>query len=259
MVTNHSGSLSLSEAAVCLNGPDTGWLFKLFAQVQCPMTNEERAKELMQKGLRAQHEGRFDLAVSVFDEVLSLDPSRETAHNSKGLSLKYAGKFDEAIEAYNTCLDALFSNLFYRLNNSSASPIYPYREIRGNVWMSWATKTALYTSCHQAGISSVEWPTGQSAEIEARDRTHGGLLWFDRSESGLVIRQFLPNYFHTMREELKSGKTFSRVLNNIGGVHLARSKTQDAIAAFFEAIAFISDGDPYDDPFIALYELKQLN
>ena len=223
------------------------------------MSKEETTRELMQRGLLAQHEGRLELAVAIFDEVLTIDPRRETAHNSKGLTLKYAGRFDEALEAYNTCLDALFSNLFHRLSNSPSAPTYPYREICGNVWMSWSTKTALYTSCHEAGIFSVEWPTGHSAEIEARDGTHGGLLWFDRSENGKVIRQFLPNYFHTMREELKSGKTFSRILNNIGGVHLARSKTQDAVAAFFESIAFIPDGDPYDDPFIALYDLKQLN
>jgi tetratricopeptide (TPR) repeat protein len=223
------------------------------------MNSEEQARALMQRGLQAQHLGDYNTAVSYFDAALEVDPRRETAHNSKGLTLKMAGRYDEAIAAYELCLDAIFSNLFYRLSNSSTQAVYPFRKISGNKWASWAIKTGLYTSCHMQGINAVEWPTGEGAESEGLSRSHGGLLWIDRHEGKGLVRTFLPNYFHTIRERLIAEKTYSRVLNNIGGVHLVCSQTQEAIAHFFESIAFIPDGDTYDDPYIALYDLKPLN
>jgi tetratricopeptide (TPR) repeat protein len=223
------------------------------------MNIEEQARALMQRGLQAQHLGDYDAAIAYFDAALEVDPRRETAHNSKGLTLKMAGRYDQAIVAYELCLDAVFSNLFYRLSNTFDQPIFPFRKVSGNKWASWAIKTGLYTSCHMQGITAVEWPSGESAENEVLSRSHGGLFWIDRQEKAGLVRTFLPNYFHTIRELLKAGKTYSRVLNNIGGVHLVCSRTQEAIALFFESIAFIPDGDAYDGPYIALYDLKRLN
>lgn len=223
------------------------------------MNFEEQARALMQRGLQAQQNRDYNAAISFFDAALEVDPRRETAHNSKGLTLKMAGRYVEAIAAYELCLDAIFGNLFYRLSNAFDQPIYPFRKISGDRWFSWAVKTGLYTSCHQQGIASVGWPTGESAEDEATSKAHGGLLWIDKHDEKGLLRVFLPNYFHTIRERLKAEKTYSRVLNNIGGVHLVCSRTQEAIALFFESIAFIPEGDPYDDPYIALYDLKQLN
>ena len=223
------------------------------------MNIEEQARALMQRGLQSQRLGDYDAAIGYFDAALEVDPRRETAHNSKGLTLKMAGRYDEAIVAYELCLDTVFSNLFYRLCNTFDQPILPFRKVSGNKWASWAIKTGLYTSCHMQGISAVEWPSGESAENEVLSRSHGGFLWVDRQEKTGLVRMFLPNYFHTIRERLKTEKTYSRVLNNIGGVHLVCSRTQEAIALFFESIAFIPDGDAYDDPYIALYDLKQLN
>jgi hypothetical protein len=129
----------------------------------------------------------------------------------------------------------------------------------GNAWVSWTAKTALYTSCHEQGISSVGWPTDESAAEEIRIQKHGGLYWIDTQEQSGILRVFLPNFFHTMREQLKQTRVFSRVMNNIGGALLAMNKQQEAIDKLNEAIAFIPVGDDYDDPYVALYELQKGN
>ena len=224
------------------------------------MEPHDRTHSLMQKGIQLQQQERYSEALAMFDEVIVIDPRRgESAYNSKGLTLKMAGRPEEAIACYELALDALCGKLFWALRNERDNPLYPWKKVPGQVWMSWTTKTGLYTSCHEQGIATVGWPTGESAAEEEKTKKNGGLLWVDVLEPSGVLRVFLPNYFHTMREQLKETKVFSRVLNNLGGAYLAMNKQQKGIERLYEAVAFIPEGDDYDDPYVALYKLQKNN
>jgi len=213
----------------------------------------------MRDAFELQQAGRYDQAVSVFDEVIRIDPRRESAYNSKGLTLKMAGQPEKAIECYELALDALCGKLFRSLTNKRNNTVYSWKKIPGTTWQSWITKTALYTSCHEQGIKSVGWPTGENAAEEERTKAHQGLLWVDKNESTEILRVFLPNYFHTMRELLIETKVFSRVLNNMGCALLSAGKVVEGGEKLYEAIAFIPEGDDYEDPYVTLYEIQKNN
>jgi len=213
----------------------------------------------MRKAVELQQLGRYPEALALFDDVIGIDPRRESAYNSKGLTLKMAGQPEKALECYELALDALCSKLFWGLTNERGNILHPWKEVPGTTWSNWITKTALYTSCHEQGISSVGWPTGEGAAEEERTRLHEGLLWVDRKEESGMLRVFLPNYFHTMRERLIETKVFSRVLNNIGSALLAMGKMIEGGEKLYEAIAFIPEGDDYDDPYVTLYEAQKNN
>lgn len=220
---------------------------------------KSEASEIMQLAIKLQQAGRFQQAIELFDQVIELDPRRESAYNSKGLTLKMDGRYEEAIKNYELALDALCAKLFCSLKNQVSNPIYPWKNIPGDTWKSWITKTALYRSCNEQGISSIGWPTGESASEEERTKRHAGLLWIDTKDNTEIMRVFLPNYFHTMRELLTETKVFSRVLNNIGGAMLAMGNHLEGGKMLYESIAFIPEGDDYEDPFIALYKMQQNN
>ena len=216
-------------------------------------------QQLMREAVTLQQSGRYEDAITLFDQVIKLDPRRESAYNSKGLTWRMAGYPDKAIECYELALDALCGKLFWSLRNDPTNTLYPWKKIPGDTWVSWITKTALYTSCHEQGISAIGWPTDESAAEESRTMRHGGLLWVDTKEDSGMLRVFLPNYFHTMRELLTSTKVFSRVLNNIGAALFAKGDMIEGGKKLYEAIAFIPEGDDYDDPFIALHEAQRHN
>ena len=205
-------------------------------------------KQLMREAVALQQDGRYQEAIAFFDEVISLDPRRESAYNSKGLTWKMAGYPDNAIECYELALDALCGKLFWSLKNDPSNTLYPWKKIPGDTWVNWITKTALYTSCHEQGINSIGWPTDESATEEMRTMRHRGLLWVDTAEDSGILRVFLPNYFHTMRELLKETKLFSIVLNNIGSALISKGDNVSGEKKLYESIAFIPDGDDYDDP-----------
>ena len=213
----------------------------------------------MRDAVALQQEGHYQDAIALIDEVIKLDPRRESAYNSKGLTWKMAGYPDEAIECYKLALDTLCGKLFRSLHNDPNNTVYPWKQIPGDTWVSWITKTALYTSCQVQGISAIGWPTDESAAEEMRTMRHKGLLWVDTSEDSGILRVFLPNYFHTMRELLTTTKVFSRVLNNIGVALLAKGDITEGSKKLYEAIAFIPEGDNYDDPYISLHEAQRHN
>ena len=57
-------------------------------------------QQLMRDAVALQQEGHYQDAIALIDEVIKLDPRRESAYNSKGLTWKMAGYPDEAIECY---------------------------------------------------------------------------------------------------------------------------------------------------------------
>jgi tetratricopeptide (TPR) repeat protein len=216
-------------------------------------------KQLMREAVALQESGRYQEAIVLFDELISFDPRRESAYNSKGLTWKLAGNPDRAIECYEQALDVLFGKIFWSLKNDPGNHIYPWKKIPGDTWISWITKTAIHTSCYEHSISAIGWPTDESAAEELRTMKHRGLLWVDTSEELGIMRIFLPNFFHTMRELLIESKVFSRILNNIGMALLSKGHSIEAGKKLYESIAFIPDGDSYDDPYIALYHVHNNN
>ena len=211
----------------------------------------------MQEGLRLQQAGEYSEAIVIFDKVIELDPHRETAHNSKGLTLKYAGRFEDAIKSYEIALDALCGNIFRLLVNERSNLIYQHENLPEGYATQWIIKTAMYTATIERGISSIAFPDGEGALKEAQDKHHEGLLWIDRKEVNGILRYFLPNYFNTMRERLKHGRMFARILNNLGCAYLGLNQPVKASQTFCESIIFIPDGDDYDMPYLNLYDLQQ--
>jgi tetratricopeptide (TPR) repeat protein len=72
-------------------------------------------QQLMREAVALQQSGCYHDAITLFDEVIKLDPRRESAYNSKGLTWKMAGHPDKAIECYELALDALCGKLFWSL------------------------------------------------------------------------------------------------------------------------------------------------
>lgn len=60
--------------------------------------------ELVEKGKIMLRDGRFDEALSNFEQALLLDPSNTEILNQKGSTLRSLGRYDEALECFNKSL-----------------------------------------------------------------------------------------------------------------------------------------------------------
>ncbi|HET8720194.1 MAG TPA: tetratricopeptide repeat protein [Candidatus Nitrosotenuis sp.] len=60
--------------------------------------------ELVKKGKILLKEGRFDEALSNFEQALLLDQNNAEILNQKGAALRSLGRYDEALECFNKSL-----------------------------------------------------------------------------------------------------------------------------------------------------------
>src|SRR5262249_1449518 len=80
------------------------------------------ANALIQKGIRYDDQGKLDLALAEYNEVLMLDPRSLAAYVGRGLVYAAQGKLDLAIGAYNEAI--------------AINPLYaPVRIYRGLVYV----------------------------------------------------------------------------------------------------------------------------
>jgi tetratricopeptide (TPR) repeat protein len=49
-------------------------------------------------------QGKYNEAITAYDEAIRLDPNRALVWNNKGTALSELGKYDEAIEAYDEAI-----------------------------------------------------------------------------------------------------------------------------------------------------------
>ena len=75
------------------------------------MTDEDRARELWERGTRRLAEGEIQEAVDLFEQSIAAKPTAE-GHTFRGWALSYLGRLDEAIEDCKTAiaLDPHFGN-----------------------------------------------------------------------------------------------------------------------------------------------------
>ncbi|HXG73275.1 MAG TPA: tetratricopeptide repeat protein [Candidatus Nitrosotenuis sp.] len=65
----------------------------------------EQTDELVKNGKVFLAEGRFEEALSNFEQALLLDQKNAQLWNLKGAALRSMGRYDEAIECFNKALE----------------------------------------------------------------------------------------------------------------------------------------------------------
>ncbi len=60
--------------------------------------------ELLKKGKALLVEGKFEEALSYFEQALLLDQNNADIWNQKGVSLRSMGRYDDALECFNKAL-----------------------------------------------------------------------------------------------------------------------------------------------------------
>jgi len=60
--------------------------------------------ELVQRGIKNLEAGKFEEALSDFDQALLLNQDDPDLWNHKGVALRSLGRYDEAIECFNKSL-----------------------------------------------------------------------------------------------------------------------------------------------------------
>ena len=89
------------------------------------------------------------------------------------------------------------------------------------------------------GVTSFGWPTAEAAQEEERTERHGGLYWIEnQQDDGGTLRFFMPNYFNTFREALRSSTSYATLIGNRGTVLDLLGQDDEAAAHFAEATEF---------------------
>ena len=62
-------------------------------------------EELVSKGQQLLEEGKFEQALSFFEQALLLEQNNAELWNHKGVALRSMGRYDEALECFNKSLE----------------------------------------------------------------------------------------------------------------------------------------------------------
>ncbi len=125
------------------------------------------------------------------------------------------------------------------MQNDPTNRILKHRDTAGHRWFDYATYGCAYLATHVDGITSFGAPTGAAAEEEERTERHRGLYWVDsEQDDGGTLRFFLPNYFNTVREALRSSGVYANLIGNRGTVLGLLGQDDEAAQHFEEATEF---------------------
>lgn len=199
----------------------------------------EIAPVFLALGIAHQQRGDWDDAIAAFAHAIDIDPDYELAYNSLALTQKKSGELDKALHNYDAGAKALARQIVKRLQNDPSSRILKHRETIGHYWLDYAMHGAVFLVANTDGVTSVAWPTGAAAQEEERTERHGGLYWVDsRQPDGGTRRLFLPNYFNTFREALRSSPSYANLIGNRGTVLELLGQDDEAARHFEEATEF---------------------
>ena len=188
-------------------------------------------------GIARQLRSEWDLAVDAFRKALEIDPDYALAFNSLAFTQKQRGEFAKASYNYDAGAEALVRKLVKCMRNSPANRIYKHRDTVGELWIRYALKGATYLAVIH-NIDGVGWLTGQGAVEEEQTEAHAGQFWFDGRVDDGVTRCFLPNFFNTIREQLRRDLTYSTLIGNRGSVLELLGEHEEAERHFEEAREF---------------------
>ncbi|MFO7652058.1 MAG: tetratricopeptide repeat protein [bacterium] len=203
---------------------------------------------LLALGVVMQLQGDWAAALQKLRRAIDLKPDYELARNSLGLTFMKMGRPKEALEQYDLATSWYARRVAQSLPNERTSAVFAHEDTVGEMWAARAVDAMLFIGA-ECGAETVAWPTGAQATEEIRTRAHEGLLYARLvNRDGKRVLQFLPNFFNSFREQLKSDLTYAILLNNLGGALAALGRRSEARSCYLEAIEFTPVGLDYAPP-----------
>ncbi|MCG2830394.1 MAG: tetratricopeptide repeat protein [Desulfobacteraceae bacterium] len=202
--------------------------------------NPKEPSVLLALGIALQLNKQYEVAVDVLKLAIEVDSDFELGYNSLALTQRKMGQLEKALDNYDAGAKALARRIVKNMKNSRANKILKHKDTSHNLWVEYAAYGMLYLCCLTDSIDYNGWPTGEQAVEEEKTERHAGLYWVDRqSVDGKTVRLFLPNYFNTFREILRSNRTYSSLIGSRGTVLEMLGRHSDAEKHFEEASEFL--------------------
>jgi len=176
-------------------------------------------------------------------QALELDPDYVLAYNSLAFTQKKSGELEKAEHNYDAGLQALGRVIVKSMDNSRETEILKHRDTIGQLWTGYAMNSAMYLAASEDGIEGMAFPSGEMAIEEERTEEHGGLYWEDRLIDGKKSRLYLPNFFNTFLETLRTDTRYSQLLGNRGVVLEMLGRGEEASLHLNEAEEFQTKGN----------------
>jgi len=218
-------------------------------------SGNQRPEVLLGLGIVLQLQDKFGEACVAFVDALAIEKDNDAVLNSLALTYRKMNRLDDALATYEKALTGFCRRLAMSFDNSPNNNIIGHSDTKGELWTSKAVEMAMFVAVTIEGTSAVAFPTGESAELEARTKAHKGLLWTVQQANEKKTVVILPNFFDTFREQLRDSRTYAVLLNNFGRVHAALGRKQDAQKCFLESIEFTPSGVDYPAPRHGLTQL----
>lgn len=198
----------------------------------------DKPEVLLALGIAQQLSGDLQGACNSLQRAIRLDPHYVSAYNSLGLTLKKSDDLSAAIATYRRGLTALGRATVLAMVNRPDNPILPHRNTRGSRWTELAAQSAFFLGAN-LDAGAVMFPTGRQAEEEARTKRHRGLFWkrVETADARPAVL-FLPNYFNTFQDRLRSEPVYSNLIGNVGSALEAAGESLEAEEHFLEAEEF---------------------
>ena len=180
--------------------------------------NSKDASLFLALGIVYQLVGKYDESLSALRKAIILDDHFILAYNSAGMTLKLMGNFNKSIDAYKQGIKSLALTFIKNSPNKFEGLSYPHFDTQGTLHNKYLLEAALYAST-QDNIDKLVFPTSQSAVVEYENKTHGGLLWADTTDSeNKKTRNYLPNFFMAGLKFFITDNLYPTMLGNLSTV-----------------------------------------
>lgn len=173
--------------------------------------------------------------------------------NSLALTYKKAKDTDNAFKYYNLALEMLAQELYDWIESDPIQEIGepPNTQPTSTSWVDLAMQIAVKNSAKK-GLEKVLFPTGETVIKLVRQNPLIGQAFYDEGRT----RYFLPVYFNTFADGLKSNIWYSTIVNNIALLHVDTAEIRKAGEVFKESIDFIPPGSTYNAPVVNFNDLQ---
>jgi len=162
--------------------------------------------------------GDYEKSMGYFSKAVLIDEYYVEAYNSGAMTLKIMGEIEKSIDVYKQALKSLIIKFIQNANNRYDEKIYQRIDTNGLLYNRYLIDAALYVSV-QKNFDKLILPSDISANYEYDEKTHGGLLWLDKTtDISKKIRILLPNYFATGQRYLISYPLYHIILGNLSTV-----------------------------------------
>ncbi len=192
-------------------------------------------------GIVQQQKNDYVEAINSFRQAIEINPDYELAYNSLALTQKMQGKLELALHNYDAGVKALTRRIVKSLRNDRSNKVFKLKNKKYYIWIEYAGYGATYLWAISKEIPSIGFPSEEMAADEERNERHQGLYWSDEYDSqGKMMRLFLPNYFETFFENLKSDDTYANFLGNMSVVLQELGRHEESQKHVDEAHYFVS-------------------